>query len=316
MIDWSKTAFVFPGQASQLVGMGADLAQAYPEAKVVFQLADEILEFPLSELCWHGPAAQLNDTANTQPALYVTSIATMRVLNAAFDYPRPAYLAGHSLGEITALVAADALSFVDGLKLVCERGRLMKEAGQVNPGGMAAILGAQVPDVEQACAQASAETGTPVVIANDNCPGQIVISGKEEALEQATALLKGKARRIIRLAVSIAGHSPLLEEAAAHLRRVLEGIQFHPPAVPVIANISAAPLTDAASIRAELTAQLTSRVRWRASVQAMRAAEIDLFLEVGPKDVLTGLLRRIDRKAAGVPLGTAEAMQAFIDEHS
>ncbi len=316
MIDWSKTALVFPGQNSQVLGMGADLAQTYPEAAAVYAEADAALGFSVSELCWHGPAARLDETRNTQPALFTTCVATLRAFNTALGDPRPAFLAGHSLGEIIALVAAGSLGFADGLRLVRERGRLMQAAGETHPGGMAAILGAEVAAVEQACAQAAAETGAPVVLANDNCPGQLVISGASVALERAMALVQGMgAKKIIPLAVSVAGHSPLLEDAAAQLRLALDEIAFQPPTVPVIANVSAAPLTDAAAIRTELAAQLTSRVRWTESVQAMRAAGAETFIEIGPKDVLTGLLRRIDRGATGIALNSAEALRAFVQEH-
>jgi [acyl-carrier-protein] S-malonyltransferase len=318
MIDWNTTALVFPGQASQVVGMGADIATAYPETKAVFAAADEALGFALSALCWNGPEDELNQTINTQPALYAASIATLRVLENALGDLKPAYLAGHSLGEITALAAAGALSFEDGLKLVRERGRLMQEAGETNPGGMAAIIGARdVALIEQACAQASDETGEPVVLANDNCPGQVVISGKTGALDRAMELLReGGAKRVVPIAVSLAGHSPLLEDAAGKLAAYLEGVSFNAPKIPVIANVTAAPLETPGDIRAELAAQLTSRVRWTESVQAMRAAGIETFIEVGSKDVLTGLLRRIDRKATGVALNSAEAVAAFIAEHT
>lgn len=316
MIDWSTTALVFPGQNSQVVGMGADLAQAYPEAAAAYAEADALLGYPISELCWRGPAEQLDITRYTQPALFTTCVAMLRALNALLGTVRPAYLAGHSLGEITALVAAGALGFADGLRLVRERGRLMQIAGETHPGAMAAIIGAEVEAVERACAQAAAETGAPVVLANDNSPGQHVISGAREALDRAMALVKeAGAKRIIPLAVSVAGHSPLLADAAAELAQVLDTIDFQPPAVPVIANTTAAPLTDAAAIRAELAAQLTSRVRWTESVQAMRAAGVKTFVEVGPKDVLTGLLRRIDKDAIGVALNSAEALRAFAEAH-
>ena len=318
MIDWSKTALVFPGQNSQVVGMGADLATRFAEAAAVYHEADTLMGWPISRLCWEGPAEQLDETSNTQPALYVTCVATLRALESAVapvvgGRLRPACAAGHSLGEITALVAAGSLSFADGLTLVRERGRLMQAAGTANPGGMAAILGAEVDLVEQMCAQAAAETGAPVVIANDNCPGQLVIAGAPGALERAIALLKeAGVRRVRPLAVSVAGHSPLLADAAASLRDVLEDIDFQPPAMPVIANTSVMPLADAAAIRAELAAQLTSRVRWTESVRAMRAAGVEVFIEVGPKDVLTALLRRIDEGATGIALNSAEALDALI----
>ncbi len=314
MIDWQTNAFVFPGQASQTVGMGADLAQAYPEARAVFDEADAILGFALSTLCWEGPDADLTQTINTQPALYVTSMAVLRVLEARLGVLRPAYMAGHSLGEITALAAAGALRFADGLKLVRERGRLMQEAGATTPGGMAAIIGMRKPEkIEALCARASQESGAPVVLANDNCPGQVVISGDKTALARALDLLKeAGAKRIVPLPVSIASHSPLMAEVATKLAAYMEGVEFHAPTIPVIGNVGAAPIETPDAIRAELAAQLTSRVRWTESVQAMRAAGVQRFIELGSRDVLTGLLRRIDRKASGLALNSAAAVGAFI----
>ena len=198
-------AFVFPGQGSQYVGMGRDLYEAYPEARAIFDQADEILGFPLSELCFEGPAEKLNDTINTQPAIFTMSVACLRALNPSLSLD-PLFVAGHSLGEYTALVAAEALTFADGLKLVRERGRLMKEAGKKNPGGMAAIIGLDARTVERICQEAFG-----VQIANYNSPGQIVISGHREALERAMELAREQgAKRVIPLAVSIAAHSLLM----------------------------------------------------------------------------------------------------------
>ncbi|MBN1284192.1 MAG: ACP S-malonyltransferase [Anaerolineae bacterium] len=324
MIDWKKTAFVFPGQASQQVGMGADLAHTYPRARAVYDEADKLLDFPLSELCWEGPEEALTDTINAQPALYVTGIAVLRVIQSAFEQRAgpgaavPSHMAGHSLGEITALVAAGALSFADGLHLVRERGRLMKDAGRTHPGGMAAVIGLMdSAAVTAACDRAAQETGAPAVLANDNAPGQVVISGDAGALERAMELLKeAGAKRLIRLNVSAAFHSPLMEDIADAFAGHLMSVQFRKPAVPVIGNVTAAPLINAESIRVELAAQLTARVRWTESVQAMRAAGVETFIEIGAKDVLTGLLRRIDRKAQGIALNSAESVRAFIAEHS
>lgn len=324
MIDWQKIAFVFPGQASQEVGMGADLAHTYPRARAIYEEADRLLDFPLSELCWEGPAEVLTQTVNAQPALYVTSIAILRVVQHAFEQrsgPGPAvpsHMAGHSLGELTALVAAGALSFADGLHLVRERGRLMQEAGDKYPGSMAAVIG--IPDssaVVTICDQVSQEVGAPVVLANDNSPGQVVISGDTQALERAMELLeKAGARRLIRLNVSAAFHSPLMEDIADAFAHHLMSVQFRKPVVPVIGNVTAAPLINAENIRVELAAQLTARVRWSESVQAMRAAGVDTFIEIGSKDVLTKLLRRIDRKATGITLNRVEAVKSFIAENT
>lgn len=314
MVDWARTAFVFPGQGSQQVGMGADLVKAYPEAEATFALADEVLGFSLSDVCFNGPDETLNDTLNTQPALYVMGIALLRVLNATFeDELRPAFVAGHSLGEFTALTAAGALSFTDGVRLVRERGRLMKEAGQRSPGAMAAILGLDTAAIRVLCHDASEKTGQIVVVANDNCDGQLVISGYRAAIEAAVALANERgARMVVPLAVSVASHSPLMESITTEFRQVLDNTPFNPPAVPVIGNVQAAPLETVDAIRSELGAQLTSTVRWTESVQAMRQAGVDTFIELGPKDVLSGLIKRIDRAAKRVTLNSADSVTAYL----
>ena len=313
MVDWSTTALLFPGQGSQEVGMGADIAAAFPVAQATFAEADEVLGFALSDLCFNGPADDLTDTYNTQPALYVMGIAVLRVLQDFFgDDLAPAYVAGHSLGEFTALTAAGALSFADGLRLVRERGRLMNEASQRRPGAMAAILGLDAADVRDLCAEINAQTGQTLVLANDNCPGQLVISGEKEAIEAAlpVALAKG-AKRALPLAVSVASHSPLLEAITPDFRTVLDATAFTAPAIPVIGNVEASPLESVDAIRAELGAQLTSTVRWTESMQHMRAQGIETFIELGPKDVLTGLMKRIDRKTTRVALNSAENLMQF-----
>jgi len=285
-----QVAFVFPGQGSQYVGMGRDLYEAYPEARAIFDQADEILGFPLSELCFEGPAEKLNDTINTQPAIFTMSVACLRALNPSLSLD-PLFVAGHSLGEYTALVAAEALTFADGLKLVRERGRLMKEAGKKNPGGMAAIIGLDARTVERICQEASG-----VQIANYNSPGQIVISGHREALEQAMGLARERgAKRVIPLAVSIAAHSPLMRPAAQEFRRAVEATSLRRARIPVVANVTAEPTTEPEEIREALVRQLTSPVRWVESVERMIEGGVDTFVEIGPKSVLTGLIRRIDK---------------------
>lgn len=314
MVDWTKTAFVFPGQGSQEVGMGADLVKTFPEAEATFALADEVLGFSLSDLCFNGPAEQLNDTLNTQPALYVMGVALLRVLNAAFeDELRPAFVAGHSLGEFTALTAAGALSFTDGLRLVRERGRLMNEASRRTPGAMAAILGLEADAIREVCAQASQQTGKPLVLANDNCPGQLVISGDKETLDIALPLATARgAKKAVPLVVSVASHSPLMQSITADFRQALERTTFTPPAIAVIGNVQAAPLKTVEEIRAELGAQLVSTVRWAESVQYMENHHVDTFIELGPKDVLTGLLKRISRAARRVTLNSSESVTTFV----
>lgn len=318
MIDWNKTAFVFPGQGSQEVGMGVDLVQAYPEAAATFQEADEQLGFALSELCFNGPAEELNNTFNTQPALYVMGIAVLRVLKAAFaEEPRPAFVAGHSLGEFTALTASGALPFNDGLKLVRERGRLMDAASKRSPGAMAALLGMDTDDVRTLCADIRAETGGTLVLANDNCPGQIVISGDKSAIDAALAVATARgAKRAVPLAVSVASHSPLMESITPDFKRALNDTSFDIPTIPVIGNVDAAPLTTVETIRGELGLQLTSPVRWTESVQYMLGQGIDTFIELGPKDVLSGLIKRIDRKTTRIALNSAESIKTFIESHA
>lgn len=274
--------------------MGQDLAEVFPQARQLYDEADAVLGFPLSRLCFEGPIEELNDTINTQPAIFVTSLAMLRVLDAQGTLPDPAMVAGHSLGELTALVAAGAMGFADGLRLVRERGRLMKLAGERNPGGMAAVLKMDDAEVEKACHEAADETGKAVQVANYNSPGQVVISGDEEALARAVELLRERGgRRIIPLAVSIAAHSPLMASVVQEYRAAVEGTPLREPNRPVVANISARPLLSTTEIRDELAGQLTWPVRWTASVQWMVEQGVSRFVEVGPKDVLSKLVQRI-----------------------
>jgi [acyl-carrier-protein] S-malonyltransferase len=278
--------------------MGRTLYEREPAARAVFDQADGILGFALSTLCFVGPADELTDTANQQPALYVTGVAAWRVIQAHGEPARPAaaYFAGHSLGEFTALTAAGSLDFADGLALVRRRGELMKAAGQTAPGAMAAVLGLDGEVVAAACRQAQAESGRAVQIANDNCPGQIVISGDEKALTMAVELLqRAGARKLVRLPITIAAHSPLMATAAADFATVVGRTPLRRPEAPVIGNTSAQPLNDPEAIRAELVAQLTGSVRWTESMRHLLAQSVGRFVEVGPGDVLTGLMKRIDR---------------------
>ena len=315
MLAPRTTAFLFPGQGSQFVGMGHELAESSPAAQHVFKSADRVLGIEISALCWHGPADELNDTHNTQPALYTCSLAALAALRETIGDIKPAFAAGHSLGEITALAAAGALSFESGLELVRERGRLMKLAGERQPGGMAAIIRLEREQLGDICAQASEESGLQVQVANDNCPGQLVISGNvpalDKAMEQATA---AGARRVQRLPISIAAHSPLMESVAAEYRKAVQRHPFVTPDTPIIANTTAAPMLTTEDIREELTAQLTALVRWRESMLRLLSEGITDFVELGPKDVLTGLLRRIDRSANGHPLCTPAAIAALASE--
>ncbi len=301
----SQTAFLFPGQGSQVVGMGKALAEAYPEARETFAEADDILGFPLSRIMWEGPAEELNDTRNTQPALVVHSIAALRVLQAHLPDFQPAFMAGHSLGELSALIAAGSMPFPEGLRLTRARGDAMHAAGG-GQGGMAAILGMDIPTLEAICQEAST-ADERVEIANDNCPGQVVISGHKAALERAMALAQAQgARRIVPLAVSVAAHSYLMAPAQEAFNRALDATPIQAPRVPVIGNIHAQPLRTADDVRADLRAQLTHRVRWTESVQYMLDQGVTTFVEVGTGNVLVGLVKRINRKTTRLTCGTPE----------
>ena len=297
-----SSAYLFPGQGSQHVGMGLELYQNTPEARAVFDQADEQLGFALSTLCFEGPEETLTDTVNQQPALFVTSLAMWQRMQAQ-DWAMPAFMAGHSLGEISALAAAGALSFADGLRLVQQRGELMKAAGKREPGAMAAILALDMPTVRDICQQASEENGRSVQVANDNCPGQVVISGDEAALNRAMELAEAaKARKVVKLPITIAAHSKLMASAAEAFAEAVDATPIQAPNVPVIGNVSAQPLTTPDQIRDELKAQLTSGVAWTDSMTYLLEQGVDSFVEVGPGDTLLSFMKRIDRKAARVKL--------------
>jgi [acyl-carrier-protein] S-malonyltransferase len=305
-------ALVFPGQGSQDVGMGRDLAEAFGEARQVYEEADSVLGFRLSALCFEGPKEELDDTLNTQPALFATSMAVLRVLERTGALPSPAMVAGHSLGELTALVAAGALEFSDGLVLVRERGRLMKLAGEQNPGSMAAVIKMDDEVVEEACRQASEEIGRVIAVANYNSPGQVVISGDSDALACAVAVLRAKgARRIVPLAVSIAAHSSLMAGAAADFRRAVEATPMRASRLPVIGNVGARPLSTVREIQDELAGQLTEPVQWAASVRWMIAQGATRFIEVGPKDVLSKLIQRVNGSVEAISIGDIASVRAL-----
>jgi [acyl-carrier-protein] S-malonyltransferase len=307
-----RIGLLFPGQGSQAVGMGRDLAEAFPRARQVWQEADEALGFSLSRLCWEGPEDELTLTRNAQPALLAHSAAAWAVLQGSGL--EVVCAAGHSLGEFSAYHAAGSLSLADALRTVRRRGELMFESGQQRPGTMAAVLGIDDDIVEGVCREASTP-GSVVVAANFNTPGQVVVSGDVEAVQRASSLLMDAgARKVQPLNVSGAFHSPLMAVAEAGLQQQLEGVDFHDPAFAVISNVTAHPVTSAADARRLLVEQLTSSVRWSYSVRTMLELGVDRFLELGTGKVLTGMLKRIDAAAGGMgtALGTAEQLDAFM----
>jgi [acyl-carrier-protein] S-malonyltransferase len=300
-------ALLFPGPGSLFVGRGAALADASPVARATFEEADEALGAPLSRIMWEGPEEELTATLNAQPAILVHAIAVYRALGPALE--RPSFAAGHSLGEFSAHVAAGTLAFADAVRLVRRRGEAMYDAGLERPGTMAAVIGLDDDEVGRVCAEVGATHGV-VVAANYNAPGQVVISGEVGAVEKACqALTEAGARRALPLNVSGAFHSPLMAPAAAVLEAALGGVHLAPSVFPVISNVTAEPVTEPSSARRLLVEQLTRPVRWAAGVRRLREEGVDRFLEIGPGNVLTGLLRRIDGDAEGVALGTAESVR-------
>jgi len=308
-----KRAFIFPGQGSQAVGMGKALADAFPQAKAVFDEVDEALSQKLSALMWDGPAEELTLTANTQPALMAVSLAAMRVLEAEAGLDlkeHAAFVAGHSLGEYSALAAAGSLSIGDTARLLRIRGNAMQTAVPVGQGAMAALLGLEY-DTALEVARAAAQ-GEVCDAANDNGGAQVVVSGHKAAVERAVAIAQEKgAKRAVMLAVSAPFHCALMQPAADAMREALAGVTVNAPAVPVVANVEAAPITDPAAIKDALVRQVTGTVRWRECVAYMVAQGVEAFYEVGSGKVLTGLVKRIAAGAAGSAIGTPEDVAAF-----
>jgi len=310
-LDSQTTAFVFPGQGSQVVGMGRELAVQYPVAKQTFDEADSILGFALSKLMWDGPESELNDTINTQPALFVHSMASFRVFSHLNPDFKPAALAGHSLGELSALAAAGALSFESGLRLVRKRGELMKKAGEMNPGGMAAILNLDIPALEKVCDEAS-HVNESVQVANDNCPGQVVISGSKAAVERAMAGAKtAGAKRAIPLAVSIAAHSKLMASIQDKWNESVNHAGIGEAKIQIIGNVVAKSIQSAADLSADIQSQLQSRVRWTETIQLLGSQGITTFVEVGAGNVLLGLIHRINSSITGYALGNPSDFTAL-----
>ena len=308
-----RIALLFPGQGSQAVGMGKDLAERFPAARAVFEEADDALGFALSTLCWEGPAEELTLTVNAQPALLTHSAAVWAVLREAeLDV---VCAAGHSLGEFSAYHAAGSLAFADAVRTVRRRGELMLESGRARPGTMAAVLGLDDEVVEGVCREAS--DGEAVVVpANFNSPGQVVVSGDVAAVERVGPMLVAAgAKKVQPLTVSGAFHSPLMAVAEAGLGAALEGVEFAAPAFPVVSNVTAHAVTDPAEARRLLVEQLTSPVRWTESVRTMLQMGAERFLEVGPGKVLVGMLKRIDRAAEGrgAAVGTADAIESLLN---
>lgn len=309
-----KRAFVFPGQGSQTAGMGRALAQSFPAARSLFDEVDEALSQHLSRLMFEGPESELTLTENAQPALLAASLAVVRVLEseAGFDIARDAaYVAGHSLGEYSALAAARALAVGDAARLVKRRGQAMQKAVPVGEGAMAALLGADI-DAARAIAEAAAG-GQVCAVANDNGPGQIVVSGHRAAVERAVALAAERGvRRSIMLPVSAPFHSPLMAPAADIMAEALAETAVEAPVVPLVANVTAAATSDPREIRRLLVAQVTRMVRWRESMQLLAADRVEEVVEIGSGRVLAGLVKRIDRTLAAISVETPDDVDALV----
>lgn len=304
-------AFVFPGQGSQSVGMGRALADASPAAAAVFAEADAALGEPISRLAWDGPAEELDRTENAQPALLAASIAYLAALRERWtalgvEAGEPAFAAGHSMGQYSALVAAGVVSIADGMRLVRERGRLMQTSGEGRDGAMAAVIGLDDARLPELVAAAS-ELGI-FGVANRNAPGQVVVSGERAAIEASAELAKTLgARKTIVLPVSVAAHSPLMAKAAAAMGEVVRSVAFADPAIPLLANSDARPIESAEAARAELVEHLTQGVDWVAAVERMAASGVTTFIEVGPGRVLTGLIKRINPGVEAIALDDVAA---------
>jgi [acyl-carrier-protein] S-malonyltransferase len=326
-------AFLFPGQGSQAVGMGADIFEASRAARRVFEAADEALGFPLSKLCFSGPDDILRETINAQPAIVTVSLALLAALQESYSSTHtsswsspltPSFTAGHSVGEYAALVASGALDMQDALKLVRERGRLMHHEGTVCPGSMAAVIGMDEEPLQEVCREvsmrssanldASAHVGQgQVAVANYNAPGQIVISGEQSALNAAMELARARgAKRVIPLAVSGAFHSPVMQPAARGLAGAIATTTVHDAVIPVIGNITATPLTRADDIREEMAQQIASPVQWIRTIAYLAGAGVTAFIEIGPGQALTGMVKRIAKGVTTINISSAADLEKAI----
>lgn len=309
----NPVAFLFPGQGSQATGMGKELAELYPVARQTFQEADDALGFPISKLCFEGPDEQLKLTENTQPAILTVSTAVARVLREKGITPQ--FAAGHSLGEYSAHVAAGTLSFADAVRTVRNRGRYMQEAVPAGEGGMAAILGMAIDQLQQVCADAA--QGEIVSPANINSPDQIAISGHQKAVERAAELAKQRgAKKVVMLVVSAPFHCALMQPAQDRLEDDLQALHFRNPEVPVISNIDASPKTTGEGSRQALVRQVTGAVQWAKSMQALIDLGVKTFVEVGPGKVLMGLMRQIDRSQTCLITENEAALQKVLNLHA
>lgn len=306
MTESTKVAYVFPGQGAQAVGMGKDLYDSFDSARSIFQKADDVLEFPLSRLCFEGPEEELQLTINTQPAMVTVSLACLAALRdqkGDDGLPEPTFVAGHSLGEYAALAAANVLDPANTIRLARERGRLMHEAALMNPGGMAAIIGLEEAPLSEICQQ------TDTLIANFNCPGQMVISGANENVAEAIELAKSRgAKRAVILAVSGAFHSPSMLPASDGLAKFVSTLDFQNPSVPIVGNTIAQPLYTAGVVKAELLIQLCNSVHWQRSIECMIDNGVTSFIEIGPGKVLTNLIKRINKEVKTQNIDSVEAI--------
>lgn len=305
-----KIAFVFPGQGAQAVGMGRDVYEAVPNSRAVFQKGDEVLGFPLSQLIFEGPDSELKQTVNTQPALLTVSVAYLEALNEK-DFTAD-YVAGHSLGEYSALVAAGVMSYEDAVRLVRLRGQFMEEAVPGGQGAMAAVLGAEREALGELCKKISEESGI-VELANVNCPGQIVVSGSQAGINAVVERVKeAGGKRAIPLEVSGPFHSSMMKAAAERLADELNNVTFNAPTVPVVVNVTAAPVTDPEEIRQLLVRQVYSPVLWQDSIEWLIANGVDTIFEIGSGSVLAGLIRKIDKTVKVININSLESVQTVL----